>query len=234
MNASEFDGRDLDDALRAAAVALGLPVERLDYELVEEGRKGVFGLGARPVRIRVTHAAAPSKRPTEPAVAAAAPRAPEPRGAEPERAGGSGAAETVRRMIDLMGLTLAVEEVHRDGTLEIVVDGADRPRLIAKDGELLDALEFVLNRMARRLWPDMPPLRLVCRGFTSERDLDLVGLVREVAAQVARSGQPKRLHAMNPYERRVVHVTVREFAGLTTVSEGDGFLKRVRVQKTGS
>ena len=231
MNASEFDGRDLDDALRAAGAALGLPVERLDYELVEEGRKGVFGLGARPVRIRVTHAAAPAARAEDRAIPAPAPssapasRAPEPR---------SAAAETLRRMIDLMGLSLVVEEARRDGTLEIVVDGADRPRLTAKDGELLDALEFVLNRMARRLWPEMPPVRLVCRGFTSERDLDLVGLVREVAAQVSRSGQPKRLHAMNPYERRVVHVTVREFAGLTTVSEGDGFLKRVRVEKTGS
>ena len=36
---------------------------------------------------------------------------------------------------------------------------------------------------------------------------------------------------MNPYERRVVHITVREFEGLTTVSEGEGFLKRVRVEK---
>ena len=56
-------------------------------------------------------------------------------------------------------------------------------------------------------------------------------MVREAAAQVARSGQPRRLHAMNPYERRVVHMTVRELRGLTTVSEGDGFLKRVRVEK---
>jgi predicted RNA-binding protein Jag len=36
---------------------------------------------------------------------------------------------------------------------------------------------------------------------------------------------------MNPYERRVVHMTVRELPGLTTVSEGDGFLKRIRVER---
>jgi len=222
MNALEFDGKDLDDALRAAAGALGVPLERLDYELVEGGRKGVFGLGARPVRIRVRSDADP------PAKASAPPPAP----ALPEEP--SAATSTLRRMIELMGLSLAAEEVPRDGTIEIVLDGPDRPRLTAKDGELLDALEFVLNRMARRLWPDAPPARLVCRGFTSERDVDLVALAREVASQVARSGQAKRLHAMNPYERRVVHVTVREFAGLTTISEGDGFLKRVRVQKAGS
>jgi spoIIIJ-associated protein len=71
----------------------------------------------------------------------------------------------------------------------------------------------------------------MCRGFRSERDDELVELVREAAAQVTRSGVPQRLHAMNPYERRVVHMTIRELPGLTTVSEGDGFLKRVRVEK---
>jgi spoIIIJ-associated protein len=85
--------------------------------------------------------------------------------------------------------------------------------------------------MGRRAWPDEPPVHVVGRGFRSERDDELVHLVREAVAQVSRSGTPRRLHAMNPYERRVVHMTVREHPGLTTVSEGDGFMKRVRVEK---
>ena len=51
----------------------------------------------------------------------------------------------------------------------------------------------------------------------------------EVAGQVARTGVAKKLHPMNPYERRLVHLTVREFEGLETSSEGDGFLKTVTV-----
>jgi spoIIIJ-associated protein len=131
-----------------------------------------------------------------------------------------------------MGFALSIEENRRDGGIELRLDGPDRKRLIAKDGELLSALEFVLNRMGRRAWPDEPPVHVVCSGFRSERDGELVEMVREAAAEVARSGQPCRLHAMNPYERRVVHMTVREHPGLTTVSEGDGFLKRVRVEKS--
>ena len=130
-----------------------------------------------------------------------------------------------------MGFELHIEEARRNGTLELTLDGPDRKLLTAHDGELLSAVEFVLNRMGRRAWPDEPSVRLVCRGFRSERDDELVVMVREAAAQVARSGLPRRLHAMNPYERRVVHMTVRELPGLTTVSEGDGFLKRVRVEK---
>ena len=56
MDANEFDGKDLDDAIDAAVKALGRPASELDYEVLEGGRKGVFGLGARPVRIRVAGA----------------------------------------------------------------------------------------------------------------------------------------------------------------------------------
>ena len=223
MDAKEFDGKDLEDALGAAVAALGRPASELDYEVVEGGRKGVFGLGARPVRIRVAEVedAAPA-RPSSPQSATPPPAA---------STSCSPPCAALRGMIAKMGFDLDVLEERRDGTLELTLDGADRKRLTARDGELLSAIEFVLNRMGRRAWPDEPSVRLLCRGFRSERDDELVTMVREAAAQVTRSGLPRRLRAMNPYERRVVHMTVRELPGLTTVSEGDGFLKRVRVEK---
>jgi len=229
MDTKEFDGKDLDDAIGAAAAALGLPASEVDYEIVEGGRKGVFGLGARPVRIRV----APLE--TRPVATHSVPRAPQavptraPEAAPAAAASAAGAA--LRDIIAKMGFDLRIDEGRQDGTLELTLDGPDRKRLTAKDGELLAALEFVLHRMGRRGWPDEPPVRVACRGFRSERDDELVDMVREAAAQVARSGLPHRLQAMNPYQRRVVHMTVREHPGLTTVSEGDGFLKRVRVEK---
>jgi spoIIIJ-associated protein len=219
MEPTEFDGKDLEDALNVAAEALGRPASELDYEILEGGRKGVFGLGARLVRIRIAGAVVPKPPSAAPASAYV-----------PSKADSS-PARTLADIVARMGFDLRVEETRRDGTLELMLDGADRNRLTAHDGELLSALEFLLHRMGRRTWPDEPPMRLLCRGFRSERDDELVVMVREAAAQVARSGQPRRLHAMNPYERRVVHMTVREVPGLTTVSEGEGFLKRVRVEK---
>lgn len=226
MDANEFDGKDLEDALGAAVAALGRPASELDYEVLEGGRKGVFGLGARPVRIRVAKVAG--------AVGVAVPGQPLP----PPTIRSAAASTTdspphtaLREIVAKMGFDLRIEEARLDGTLELTVDGADRKRMTARDGELLAAIEFILNRMGRRAWPDEPSVRVVCRGFRSERDDELVELVREAAAQVSRSGLPRRLREMNPYERRVVHMTVRELPGLTTVSEGDGFLKRVRVEK---
>ena len=213
MGFMEFDGKDLDEALAAAAAALGRPASEMDYELVEGGRKGVFGLGARPVRIRIANGDR-------------APQAPAPDG-EPA----SAPARALADLIGRMRFDLRVEESRRNGSLELLLDGPDADRMTAKDGELLAAVEFVLNRMGRRQWPGEPSVRLQCRGFRNERDDGLVQQVREAAARVAESGQPRRLREMNPYERRVVHMTVREFDGLTTVSEGNGFLKRVRIEK---
>jgi len=226
MESMEFDGKDLDDALATAALALGRPASELDYEILEGGRKGVFGLGARPVRVRivtVTPAVAP---PSLPPVAA-----PAPARAVALPSASSAPAAALATIFTLMEFHIDVRETRRNAALELSLDGPDRKRLTARDGELISALEFLLARMGRRAWPDEPSVRLACQGFRSGKDDELAGTAREVASQVARSGRPHRLRAMNPYERRVVHMTVREFEGLTTVSEGDGFLKRVRVEK---
>jgi spoIIIJ-associated protein len=215
MGVMEFDGKDLDDALATAARVLGRPPAELDYQLVEGGRKGVFGLGARPVRIRVEGAPPIVEENPSPSTE------------------DSPAAGTLRRIIAGIGFDLSVEEIRTERTIELALDGPDRQHLVADGGQLLGALEFVLGRMGRRLWPGRGDVRVTCRGFRSERDVELVAMAREAATQVARSGRPQRFHAMNPYERRVVHVTVREFDGLTTISEGEGFLKRIRVEKIG-
>ena len=83
--------------------------------------------------------------------------------------------------------------------------------------------------MARRAWPDAGRIQLSGRGQRRRRDEALVELTREVAEQVTRTGRTKRLHQMNAYERRLVHITVREYEGLGSRSEGNGHLKRVRV-----
>ena len=105
--------------------------------------------------------------------------------------------------------------------------------LTAKNGELLSAMQFVLNRMSRRTWPDAGRIDLGGResGGSRQRDDDLVELAREAAEQVSRTGKTRKLQPMNAYERRLVHLTVREFPGLSSNSDGDGSLKRVRISK---
>jgi spoIIIJ-associated protein len=109
------------------------------------------------------------------------------------------------------------------------LDGADRKLLLRKDGELISALQFLLNRMARRAWPGSGRISLSCDGNRKQRDEELIEKAREMARQVADIGKTRRMQPMNAYERRLVHITVREFPELDSRSEGSGFLKRVRI-----
>lgn len=231
----EFEGRVLEEALQAASDSLGIAEPDLVYKIVEQGRRGLFGLGAKSVRIRVMppldhpHDAEPKRRKKperdEPARPAPAPAPPVAASDEDVAAVQS----TVQRMLDLMQLELTAKASASDVGVDLQMDGADGEMLTQKDGELTSALQFLLNRMARRAWPSVSRVNLAPDGERRARDKELTELIHEVAQQVSRTGRAKRLHEMNAYERRLVHLTIREYQGLGSRSEGNGHLKRVRV-----
>jgi spoIIIJ-associated protein len=138
-------------------------------------------------------------------------------------------------MFDLMDLELTVNGAPADDGVTLHVEGPDRNLLNEKDGELMSAVQFLLNRMSRRTWPGVERIWLAGSDQGGRNDEELVELAREVAQQVGRTGKPKRLHPMNAYERRLVHIAIREFPDLGSRSEGDAYMKRVRIyrQKSG-
>ncbi len=227
----QFEGKDLGEALRAASAALGIPEERLSYEVLAGSRKGVFGIGSR-VRI---WAEATAEAVTPDAIDRSFGLVGDFDTPQPARDPAEDlewARATLTHIVTLMGfeLELAARVVPDGITIELT--GADRERLLEDDGELLEALQFLLNRIARRHRSESVRIRLECSGFREERDHDLIELARETAHQVALSGRARWLPPLNPYERRLVHVTVGNIPGVATESAGDGFLKRVRITPT--
>ncbi len=210
----QFEGETIEAALEAASAALGVPADEVEYRVLDEGRRGVFGLGARPARIEVQLA--------------------DDAGQAPQSEAALAVATTVSRMVELMGLELQVRASPASHGVRVTLGGRDRKALQQRDGQLLSALQFVLNRMARRAWPGAGRIQVQCEGQqprNRRRDEALVAQVRRLATEVIRSGQPRALEDLNPYERRIVHVTARQFAGVVTRSEGEGFRKRVVIAK---
>lgn len=139
---------------------------------------------------------------------------------------------TVQKMLDLMGLELTAQVEPVASGVRVDLDGSDADLVRDRDSEFQFGFQFLLNRMSRRAFPDVGRIQ-IGRGpaRNAARDEELIEEVREVASQVLRTGIEKTLHPMNPYERRLVHLTVREFEGLETESDGDGFLKPVTVRR---
>jgi len=232
-----FEGRELEEAIAAAAAATGIPEADLHYQIVEQGRRGLFGLGARSVRIRLIESGAAPEPSAAPPPGRAEHRAatkaahPDPPATRPVSADAADVQRTLQRMIDLMGLDLRVKAEMAGAGLDLVLVGPDRKMLAQKDGELQSALQFLINRMARRAWPDVGPIQVGIDGKRPRRDDEIVDKIRDIAEQVVRTGKPSRLEPMNAYERRLVHLTVREYEGLGSRSEGNGPFKRVSIYK---
>lgn len=254
MNKSrEFEGPDLDTAIRAASKELGIETTDLDYAVLEQGRRGLLGLGTKNVRIRVKppverlsdrqilageepdfetadppEAAAPVEE-VEDEDAAAEPA--RPRAESVADGVAQDVADTTNRILELAGLALEAEVAGTEGGVTLKIDGADGKLLSQRRGELRNAVQFLLNRMCRRTWPDVARVQLVGEGDAKRRDDKLVSMARQAAKQVSKTGKTRKLRPMNAYERRLIHIAVREFPGLTSTSDGDGALKRVRISK---
>jgi spoIIIJ-associated protein len=227
-----FEGKDLAEALDHAAQELGVPEAELHYEILEQGRRGLLGLGVKSVRIRVMQpldAELPSQ--TDQPGPEPAQKSPKPAQPKVVTETSREVEKTLQRMIELMGLDLKVEASAQDDGVSLQLQGPDQKMLTSRNAELLSAIQFLLTRMSRRTWPDAGRIHVSCNGQTRRRDDELVELAKRVADQVSSTGKTKKLQPMNAYERRLIHITVREFAGLTSSSDGSGALKRVRISK---
>ena len=215
----EFEGKDLRDALGAAARTLGAAPDQIRYELLAEGRRGIFGIGAK---VRIWVSVSGDGEPAATSMEASFDRA-----VRPEEC--TWAERTLGEILHHMGFDVEARASQGpDGGVSVELAGSDAHHLLSRDGELLAALQFVMNRIARKSGPPHR-IQLECQGYRDRRDREVVELARRAAQEVMRTGDPRWLRAMNPYERRLVHLTVAEHPGLASRSEGPGFLKRVRV-----
>ena len=150
----------------------------------------------------------------------------------PEQGEESEAASEVHTWCDqvLRLARLSVEGRTEENETQIIVRlyGRDASRLIDRNGELLDALQVLANKAltGRKVQKE---IELDCAAFKERRVEELAERARATAERVRRDGREQLLPAMSPIERRIVHITLAEDAGVTTESRGDGFYKRVAI-----
>jgi spoIIIJ-associated protein len=103
-------------------------------------------------------------------------------------------------------------------------------RLIGHHGETLRALEYVVNQMMKRVDGSSPRFALDIAGYKEAQRRSLEELAREVAARVLETGESEELRPMNPAERRIVHMTLRELPQVSTESVGEDRERRIMVK----
>jgi spoIIIJ-associated protein len=130
-----------------------------------------------------------------------------------------------------MGLTLdAVLEATPDNIrVNLTGDGADT--LLKRKGEALDALQVVVNTAFRRDARGDRHYVVDALGFRKGKDDELRQMAKLLMDKVRMNGTPQEIGPLNPYARRIVHLTVAEDDALETDSVGDAFLKSVVISR---
>jgi spoIIIJ-associated protein len=140
------------------------------------------------------------------------------------------AAEMVNEIVGRMGLEVEIT-IREDTEDEVIVDiaGGDAGRVIGKKGQTLDALQFIINKIVNRFPEGRRHILLDSGDYRQRREDGLVSMARREAKRALAQSRVITLEPMSPRDRRVIHLSLAKFPGVSTRSDGQGSERRVRI-----
>ncbi len=242
MNSVEAEGRTIEEAVAAALARLQVERERVEIEVLSQATKGFLGIGGKKARVRATlrvplsqqiaDTKIPPVRRKEPVrVSESTP----PAAAEemetllPSREQGEKASEILQEILRRMQAEPAVALEQHANELVLTLTGKDSGALIGRNGQTLDALEYVLNRIITRSDEADTHLVLDAEGYRERRRKNLENLALRLGERAKRRKRPVALSPLSPRDRRVIHLALENDPLVSTKSIGRGYFRRLYI-----
>lgn len=204
-------GRTVEEAIAAALERAGLTRDEAEIHVLDEGSRGVFGIGAREARVRVVPRVHLREDPADARTLAAA-------------------TEIARTLVSKMGFTASVLAHATERGMFVDVRGDDLGLLIGRRGQGIEAVETVLAAMVHQATGSRGEVEVDIGGYRARRRQHLAELARRAARRAVAQGRPVHLPPMDARERRVVHAALAGDPKVTTRSEGTGESRHVVVE----
>jgi spoIIIJ-associated protein len=231
MRSVETEGATIDEAIDRALELLHIERDRVDIEILENAQRGLLGFGGKKARIRA--------RVRNP-LSAETVTAPSPVSQETElRSGWVGRAtddvlaearSCLAEILRHLGIEPDVEMARNgDGIWCFRLPGSGAGIVIGRYGQTLDAIEYLLNRIAAKAGDGSLRIALDVEGYRERRQDSVEQMARRAADKARQTGRAVMLAPMSPRDRRTVHVALAEERGVTTRSQGEGSFRRVVV-----
>ncbi|MEG0724256.1 MAG: R3H domain-containing nucleic acid-binding protein [Akkermansia sp.] len=140
-------------------------------------------------------------------------------------------AETaLKSLLESLGFEAEIIVSEVDGIVNLAMETPDAKFLIGEDGDRLDDLQYLVNRMVQRTLPDAPRVKIDCDHYRERSESKILEKARSLAQKAMESGKPMRMQPLNAYHRRLVHNELKEMGGVATSSEeGDARYKRITI-----
>lgn len=228
----EIIASTVKEAKAKGLAELGLNEDQVQIEVLDEGGKGLFGLGSRDARIKITIGSDDSAASTSNKKAS--------RKASPTNGSLLNTVETiedtVKELLDKMGLQADVEvsidnTLRADGDETFVVDitGKDLSVLIGRRAETLNAFQYITRLIIGKEVGHGVNLSIDVEGYRERRTQNLTKMAERMANQAIKSGQTMSLEPMSPAERRIIHIALKDNHEVTTRSVDDEPRRKVTI-----
>jgi spoIIIJ-associated protein len=139
--------------------------------------------------------------------------------------------EFMRSTVAAMGLPLEVEVIDMHDCVRVELSGEGGEHLLRRRAEALEALQHIVNTAFRRELKDDRSFVVDCMDYRKAKDAEVRQMARFLMGKAKSTGIPQEMGPLNPYSRRLVHLTVAEDPAMASESIGDAFLKTVIISQ---
>ena len=206
MKVLDIEGKTVEEATKKALSLLKInDMNKINIEVLDEGKSGIFGFGiSRPAKIRVYY--------------------------QQEDDIGQQAKEIIEKILMLMEVEAKVKDYKEsENKVYVELESSSSGLIIGKKGKTLEALQFMVNLLVNKMTNSEKKIILDIESYRAKREKALRKLSKEIALKVARTGKPWTLEPMNPFERRLIHLTLQNDSKVTTKSEGQGIYRKIKI-----
>jgi len=224
----------VDEAIAQGLTQLGLSKDNVEFEVLDSGGKGFLGIGSRQARVRLTvKQAQATPAPKSAPVQTSHDSAPALTGADQLL---DFARQTVSELIINMKVDAKVsarydesDDDEKGPAIRIDIRGDDLSVLIGRRAETLSALQYIAALIVSKEAGHWVQLVVDVEGYRNRRERQLRQLARRMADQAMKTGKRQVLEPMSSSERRVIHLELRSYEGVTTESIGEEPTRKITI-----
>lgn len=201
MKTLEITGKNISDAIENALKELQVNKDDIEYEVIEEGSRGLFNLiGSKPAKIIVKVKRDYIKQ----------------------------IKTFLSGILERMGVESKVDIKEEQDVININLSGPDMGIVIGYRGETLDSIQYLASLVVNKEH-DIPYKKVILdvENYRKKREETLINVAKKSAYKVRKNKRQYKLEPMSPYERRLIHATLQNEDDIITFSEGKDPYRKV-------
>ena len=247
MSSLEFSAKNVDKAIEKACEELNIAADQLKYDVLSHGSSGIFGLaGIKKAKIRVHLPAEPEAPASEIEVSGTTAEIIAETTLSPDHPIKGDHAEytqpsefdekpldlgrsVLQRIVDSITADAEISAEEKSGKLFYNVNGGNAGIIIGKKGQTLDAIQSLVEKIVNKHNPynDKIRIQIDVEGYLATRKANLEKLAERLADKSKRIRKPISLGQMSAYDRRIVHLALKNDPDIRTKSRGEGYMRKL-------